>query len=218
MTTTFNIAQHFNTKAVDWDEDPRKLGLARDIALVAKRVILGMDHPRLLDYGAGTGLVCLPLAPHCRSVLAMDVAGEMLGKLEEKSSRMGLDNVRVRVHDLAAAPLDGAMFDAILCAMTLHHIADVDGLLRRFRAMLAPGGVLMLADLDAEDGTFHSSNDGVAHHGFNRAKFTSTLIDHGFTYVSMETVHQMRRTRDGVDRDYPVFFASARLELPVQAG
>lgn len=212
MSTHFNVADHFNTKSHHWDEDPSKLALAHDIAIAAGKILGGMHLPRLLDYGAGTGLVSLPLAQLCRSVVAMDVAPGMLGKLMEKSQTLGLDNISPMVHDLSAKPFSKERFDAILCSMTLHHIPDMAMLLHRFKSMLGPGGVLMIADLDEEDGSFHSCNDGVAHFGFNRANFISSLINCGFTFVSMDIVHRMCRTRDGADRHYPVFFASGRTE------
>ena len=47
-------------------------------------------------------------------------------------------------------------FDLVYTLMTLHHIPDTAKILGSFQALLQPGGVLCIADLDKEDGSFHS--------------------------------------------------------------
>ena len=121
-----------------------------------------------MDYGCGTGLCSLPLAGRCSSVLGVDSSTEMLARLEAKARAAGLEQVTTRRHDLTAEPLAGLEFDVILCAMTLHHVREVGLLLNRFHSLLSPGGLLALADLDKEDGSFHQDTRGVEHHGFDR--------------------------------------------------
>jgi len=60
------------------------------------------------------------------------------------------------------------LFDLIFSAMALHHVQNTDALLDRFASLTAPGGWIALADLDTEDGTFHSGDSGPVHPGFNR--------------------------------------------------
>lgn len=59
-------------------------------------------------------------------------------------------------------------FDGIISAMALHHIKDTQHLLRTFTSHLHPGGFIALADLDREDGSFHThGNEGVFHFDLN---------------------------------------------------
>jgi len=64
--------------------------------------------------------------------------------------------------------------------MTLHHIKDVRGLLKRFHHALLPGGYIAIADLDKEDGRFHDNHDGVFHHGFDRDELGLLFAEAGF--------------------------------------
>ncbi len=75
--------------------------------------------------------------------------------------------------------------------------------------MLVPGGWVALADLDAEDGSFHSPDvPGVAHHGFDRKTLEGWLGAAGFTAVSIRTAHTVEREREGEQRRYPIFLAA----------
>jgi hypothetical protein len=70
---------------------------------------------------------------------------------------------------------------------------------------LRPGGRIALADLDREDGTFHSSDvTDVFHLGFDRADLKAQLAQAGFDDVSDTTAFVHHRN----DRDYPVFLVS----------
>ena len=89
--------------------------------------------------------------------------------------------------------------------MTLHHIPDTDQILRQVHGLLGDGGHLCIADLDAEDGSFHGLDVDV-HHGFDRTTLASQLQAAGFRDVRFDTALTMRRG----ERAYPVFLAVAR--------
>jgi len=200
---------HFDEKAKSWDEEPRRVAMG---AAIARTVNAKLDgRPRLMDYGCGTGLSCLPLAGACASVLGVDSSAGMLAQLEAKARATGLTNVTTRRHDLAVEPLVGLEFDVVMCAMTLHHMREVGTLLQRFYTLLAPGGLLALADLDEEDGTFHQDSQGVEHHGFRREWIREQLQAAGFERVEFETPHVIEKpVASGEIRRYPIFLVTAK--------
>jgi len=59
--------------------------------------------------------------------------------------------------------------------MTLHHIADTGAILEKLNALLRPGGMIALADLDLEDGFFHDDPGEEVHHGFERSALQRIL-------------------------------------------
>lgn len=202
---------HFDEKAKTWDEEPRRVAMGAAIARAVGAQLDGMLKPRLMDYGCGTGLCCLPLADRCAAVLGVDSSTEMLARLATKARAAGLTQVTTRRHDLTAELLDGLEFDVILCAMTLHHVREVSLLLRRFHSLLSPGGLLAVADLDKEDGSFHQDTRSVEHHGFRREWIREQLEAAGFTQVHFETAHEIEKPdASGTPRRYPVFLATAR--------
>jgi len=202
----------FDREAAVWDANPQRAALAQAIVRCVEAQLDEDASPRMLDYGCGTGLCSLPLAARCQSVLGVDVAPGMLAKLEEKAAALGLTNLRTLQHNLAECPLEGRVFDLIVCAMALHHVRDVALVLQRFRPLLAEGGVLTLADLDAEDGSFHADLTGVEHHGFPRNQILNSLWEAGFRQVDIATAHTIEKpSLCGEPRRYPVFFMAARV-------
>lgn len=201
----------FDKAASSWDEEPRRLKLAADVAKAVMREV-GLSHDMdVLDYGCGTGLVTLRLQPHVRSVTGADTSRGMLEVLRKKAAGLGLTNVSTVLIDPAKdTPVDGK-FHLIVSSMTLHHVQDVEALFRKLYRLLLPGGILCVADLDAEDGSFHNDSTGVAHLGFERRDMESMLADAGFSDIRDTTAAVIVKEGVGVLRhEYPVFLVTAR--------
>ena len=199
----------FDTAAADWDKKDQRLELAKAIAERIALLPLRKDM-HALEYGCGTGLVGLALAPRLASLVAADSSPGMLEALTAKIAEQGITNVFPRHLDLHHDDCTQD-FDLIFSAMTLHHLADVDSILAKFYQCLKPGGLIALADLDEEDGSFHQDNpEGVMHHGFSRDKLAGILAGLGFSGIQISTVHTIRRKNSqGDERPYPVFLMTA---------
>jgi len=204
------MASQFDAKAATWDETPHRVALGKAIAgAIAARLPAG-NTVRLLDYGCGTGLCSLPLARRCSVLCGVDSSAGMLAQFAAKARAAGGEQVATRQHDLCAAPLPGLEFDVVMSAMTLHHVADVPLLLQRLRALLVSGGMLALADLDAEDGSFHQDHTGVFHTGFVREWLAAQLSAAGFGPAEFATAHVLEKPdATGKLRNYTVFLATA---------
>jgi predicted TPR repeat methyltransferase len=128
----------------------------------------------------------------------------MLDKLESKPELKG--KVDTVCQDLLDTPLD-ARFDLIVSAMAMHHVENTSILIDRFAEHLNDSGVVALADLDKEDGSFHPADtEGVFHFGFDRTDLGALLQSHGFEQIEFFTAH----TINGEEKDYPVFLVTAR--------
>ncbi len=106
------------------------------------------EPARVLDLGAGTGLLAAELAvvlPGASFVL-LDEAPEMLERARERLAPLG-DRVTTVVADLAD-PLPEGPFDVIASALAIHHLDDAGkaDLYARAAQALAPGGVLVNAE------------------------------------------------------------------------
>ena len=201
----------FDAVAAGWDGCPRRVLLAGAVArAMQERLPLGPGW-RLLDYGAGTGLLTLHLQPHVGLVIAMDASKGMLEVLAGKVREAGLGNVECRFGDLEReGPAKDERFDAVVSAMTLHHLREPRAMIKKWAAMLTAGGWLALADLEPEDGTFHDDPTGIFHHGFAADDLTAWMMEAGLSDVRMETVHRIRKDSPSGAREYPVFLATAR--------
>ena len=86
------------------------------------------------------------------------------------------------------------------------HITDVDAIVSKFHSMLNVGGHIAIADLYAEDGTFHS--DGFTGHlGFGVEDLGQLLRNSGFEDIWHEPCFVIRKQiENGEKKDFPVFF------------
>jgi SAM-dependent methyltransferase len=106
--------------------------------------------PRLLEVGIGTGRIAVPLAAAGIRVFGVDVALAMLARLHEKAS-----SVDVVVGDAAALPFAAGRFDAVLLVHVLHLVSDALAVTRAARAVVRPGGVVLLGRTEYAPGMLH---------------------------------------------------------------
>lgn len=201
MTAT----ERFDRAASTWDLEDRRVVLARAVVdAIAANVPLTPEWSTL-DFGCGTGLVTLALAPKVGAITGADTSPGMLKTLAEKAGAMAIPVRLLPLDPAGHGDLEGP-YQLIVSSMTLHHIPDVPALFHRFARHLQPGGRIALADLDTEDGSFHEDMTGVHHHGFSREQIHTWLAEAGFLDVRVETAAISPKK----GRDYSVFLATAR--------
>lgn len=127
----------------------RKAGTdpAHDLALL-RRLGLNERHT-LVDLGTGTGTLPLIAAPYCRRVVAVDVSAPMLGLLEERAAKAGIENIECVRAGFLSYEHEGEPADVVYSRHALHHLPDFWKViaLRRIADMLKPGGVFHFRDL-----------------------------------------------------------------------
>ncbi len=196
----------FNAEAATWDDSPTRVQLAEDVTTAIREEVPLTSDMDVLDFGCGTGLVSLRIAPFVNSVTCVDTSRGMLEVLQRKLDERRLTNVRPRL--LEGELLDGVdgVYELILSSMTLHHVDDVETLLRGFAALTAPGGCLCIADLDPEGGRFHEDHTGVFHHGFNREALRDLFLRCGYDDVRHRTAALvLKPDAEGQMASYSVF-------------
>jgi SAM-dependent methyltransferase len=95
---------------------------------------------RILDVGAGTGRVAIPLAVAGYRIVAADRSKEMLDVLRGKVATVGVDAV---VASAASLPFGDRTFDAVVIARLLYLTPDWQEILVEARRVLADGGRLL---------------------------------------------------------------------------
>ena len=117
----------FDSAALNWDEEPRRVKLAGEITDTIQQKLQLSPEWDALDFGCGTGLVTLQLAPALRSITGLDSSSGMLGRLNEKITQAGFSNVRTELCDLAAGEQPAGKYHLVTSSMTLHHIQEQIG-------------------------------------------------------------------------------------------
>lgn len=200
-----NKRPDFDSRAAQWDNLPRRVVLAKAVVEAIIREASPQPTMRMLDYGAGTGLVTLGLQPLVNEVVAVDSSRGMLEQLEIKAREAGITNLQTVLIDLDQQQWqlpDG--IDLLVSSMTMHHVPNVASLLAHFRECMNPGAQLCIADLDQEDGTFHDDATGIPHKGFAVAEMEGYFQEAGFTEVRTVLVTTVKKERDGTVHEYPV--------------
>ncbi len=107
------------------------------------------SEDRVLDIGAGTGLLTLAAAPHVSHVSAVDISPAMCARLRRNLDREEIDNVDVLTDTATALPLADESVDAVISNYCLHHLDDNGKrqALTEVMRVLRPGGRLVFADM-----------------------------------------------------------------------
>lgn len=198
-------SEHFDSRAAEWDSDPVKVTQSGQVAAAILAAVPVPQGARLLEYGAGTGLVTQALGERIGPKVLADNSAGMRRVLQDKIAAGTLPDAQVWELDLEHDPVPDAQFDLIVSSLVLHHVHDLPRVLAGFAALLAPGGHVALSDLDREDGSFHQADfDG--HHGFDRAELADQLRAAGLTEVSFTDCGAI----DKEGTAYPVFLAIGR--------
>ena len=193
----------FDERAATWDDDPAKRERSAAVGRAVRGAVPLDGSTRMLEYGAGTGLVTEALRDAVGPVTMADTSSGMRAVMERKIAAGIIADARVWDLDLMTQPPPPEQFDLVVTVMTLHHIHELEPVLDGFASLLVDGGHVCIVDLEEEDGSFHPDGfDG--HHGFNRAALEANLVDAGFRDIAFQDNGHI--VRDG--NEYPTFLAT----------
>ena len=201
---------NFDERAKDWDSDPKKVERARVVADAIRKALPLSQTMSALEYGCGTGLLSFALQSDLGQITLADTSQGMLDVLGEKIGSAGVANMHPVKLDLATDPLPAERFDLTYSLMTLHHIHDTDDILKKFYALLEPSGYLIVADLDKEDGTFHTDGSTDVHLGFDRQELQKKVESAGFGNIHFSIVYEITKKIGNKEKIFPIFLMVAQ--------
>ncbi len=201
---------NFDERAKNWDADPKRMERARAVADVIRNTIPLSRELKALEYGCGTGLLSFALRSDLGEITLADTSQGMLDVLREKILEAKVTNMHPVRLDLLSDPLPAERYHLTYSLMVLHHIGDVQKVLSRFCELLMPGGTLLVADLDKEDGSFHTDGSTDVHLGFDHDELRRMVEDAGFGNVSFTTAYEIKKQIDSEEKVFPVFLMVAK--------
>jgi cyclopropane fatty-acyl-phospholipid synthase-like methyltransferase len=206
-----NEKRDFDKEAATWDDKPARIKLTDEImAAVAARISLDKSM-NVLDFGCGTGLLTLRMAPFVGTVTGVDASPGMLEVLKAKIAREGIANVRALLLDLVGGDSLDDCYHLIVSAMTFHHLANMAPVLGKLHACLKPGGYLCIVDLDPDGGRFHDDAAGVFHAGFEREAMRNAFGEAGFHDIrDLTAAEVVKPDRLGEMSRFTVFLVTGR--------
>jgi predicted TPR repeat methyltransferase len=179
----------FDLEALTWDDLPRRVNLAK---AVVKNILPHLKgDEKVLEFGCGTGLVGLNIAPFVKELIGIDISQKMVEKFNDKAKKFNL-NAKAYVKDIFEI---NEHFDIVISSMTLHHIKDINRLNYK---LLQITNKVFLADLVKEDGSFHTrGNEDVEHFGFEKEELKRYFQNWQIEYKIIHTVKK--------HKDFPIF-------------
>ncbi|HZZ40955.1 MAG TPA: methyltransferase domain-containing protein [Acidobacteriaceae bacterium] len=139
--------RRFNPSRAHLLEDPeRKKWLPADEVVTTLHLCEGES---VVDIGAGTGYFAMPMASavgESGRVFAVDVAPQMLARLQIRLTESGITNVHCVEGEAAFTGLPPGCAGVVFMANVWHELDDPAAVLREARRLLQPGGRIAILD------------------------------------------------------------------------
>lgn len=112
--------------------------------------IKGLD---IIDMGAGSGRLTTVLAPHAKSILALDSSAEMLRVNAKKLTEAGLRNWKTEVADHREIPAEDSSADLIVAGWTVCYLGssnvsnyeqNIEKVIQEMKRVLRPNGTIII--------------------------------------------------------------------------
>jgi 2-polyprenyl-3-methyl-5-hydroxy-6-metoxy-1,4-benzoquinol methylase len=200
----------FDIKAAEWDKQQMHRERAETVAGAILRQVHLDRTMTAMEFGAGTGLLSFILKDHLKEITLIDNSDGMVQVLNEKLISTKADNLKAVKADLEHEDLSKGSFDLIYTLMVLHHVGNVETVIKKFHCMLNPGGYLAIADLYSEDGSFHG--DGFhGHRGFDPVSLAAMLEKNGFTGITHNKVYVIdKKISENSSMNFDIFLMTAK--------
>jgi ubiquinone/menaquinone biosynthesis C-methylase UbiE len=201
---------HFDQVARDWDKNQITIKRTEAIAIELRKYIEFINGKTALEFGAGTGLLSVELNDLFSEIILMDSSSEMITVTLEKLAEKNIRHLHPIFFDLEKEDYTAKTFDCIFSQMSLHHISDIEKITAKFYDLLNPGGILAIADLYKEDGTFHEREFN-GHLGFDPENLALIYKKIGFIEISHKPCYKITKTEGpNMGKTYPLFLLKAK--------
>ncbi len=105
-----------------------------------------LKDKKVLDVGAGTGRLSLPLANRGASVTALDVSPKILELVKKKNSK-----IVTIVGDAESLPFENNIFDIVTAAFLIVHLKNPTRFFDEAYRVLKDGGILVVTNINQKD-------------------------------------------------------------------
>jgi ubiquinone/menaquinone biosynthesis C-methylase UbiE len=199
----------FDLKASEWDFNPMHIARSEAVVKHILKKIPVQSWMTALEFGAGTGITGFLLKDHLKEITMIDSSSEMIRIINEKIKAKGAGNLKSLWFDLEKNDFTGEKFNLVISQMVLHHVHDIENIIRKFRYILYTGGYIAIADLYPEDGSFHGSGfEG--HKGFDVKELSQLIGKLGFKNIDHEKCFAIdKKISDTETKIFDVFLLTA---------
>jgi ubiquinone/menaquinone biosynthesis C-methylase UbiE len=199
----------FDNVASDWDKNKMHVDRSKAIAHKLLPYLEGKRTNSAMEFGAGTGLLSFLLKDNFDKIVLLDSSQGMVNTANQKIVQSGANHMKAVFINLEKEDYKTEPFDAIFTQMVLHHVENIDLIFKKFYTLLHPGGILVIADLYTEDGTFHGEGF-TGHNGFEPEDLKAKLQTIRFIKIKHEPCFTIsKEVENGKMKDFPIFMLVA---------
>ncbi len=178
--------EFFDQHARQWDDLARTL---LPVPEYRQRLLdLVPEGLTVLEIGTGTGGLLTELASRATKVIGVDHSPAMLEEARRRLTDDGVTSIELRLGEMSHLPIPNASVECVVANMVLHHAADPAAVLAEIRRVLAPGGLLLLADLARHERETAREQLADQWLGFEEEELRAWLATAGFATVSSQRI------------------------------
>jgi ubiquinone/menaquinone biosynthesis C-methylase UbiE len=181
---------NFKAKAAQWDS-PDKIKMTQKFISEMLLHVNPQSNWKVLELGAGTGLIGLQILPLVAKVVFEDTSESMLNVLKQKlTGKENIDILHGEVFDYQKQDID-----LVFSSMAFHHIENIEKTIQHLSTITKTGGLVVIADLVTEDGSFHSF-EPIPHRGFDTTVLSEEFQKAGFEVKSVYIYSKVSKAID----------------------
>jgi ArsR family transcriptional regulator len=178
--------EFFDRHARQWEDLARTLLPAPEYRESLLSRIPGGKN--VVEIGFGAGGLLPALAARAATVIGVDHSPAMLEEARRRLAEEHVSGVELRLGEMTHLPLPDRFADCAVLNMVLHHAADPPAVLAEIRRILAPGGILVLADLARHEREWVRERLADQWLGFGEEELTAWLEAAGFAEIGSERI------------------------------
>ena len=149
----------------------------------------------VLDVGTGIGFAAFALAHGAQWVIATDITEQMLAEATAEQARQGRSNVSFGLANAECLPFYNETFQRVACSKAAHHFGKPDQAIHEMARVLAPKGILILADTVCPENRdvglwmdrMEKRRDPSHHHNLTSSEWRSVLEAAGLELINEAT-------------------------------
>ncbi|WP_306252954.1 metalloregulator ArsR/SmtB family transcription factor [Parvularcula sp. IMCC14364] len=181
-------ASYFQESAAEWDS-LRRLHLPESDVEQAMRNMLGQAPVgQFVDLGTGTGRMLIVFREIYEQGVGFDLSREMLAVARARLEEAGVAHARIRQSDLFSLPLEAGTADIVCIHQVLHFLSDPATAISSAKALLKPGGRMLVADFASHELEFLRENHAHRRLGFSDAEVQGWAQGCGLDLVRTQTL------------------------------
>ena len=199
---------YFDKVAKEWNT-PKRNSASEEIKEIILNRLEGerdLSKIKVLEIGAGNGILAMLLSKHFYKIDCVDSSLGMREEFLKNKGEFSADNVFI--YDESFLDNITEKYDFIYSHRVFHHIADVESELKLLKKLITPKGKFYLMDFCTIPAEFHKDfPDFDGHNGFSEEEIRAYFKNTGWKLTNYEIIRHGKKD----DIEYDIFLAAGEI-------